>query len=62
VKGAESFSVPFTIIYYIHLIMNDGVYMFPEFEELRFRNYKSFEDFSSFFQLKNINVFIGRNN
>lgn len=42
--------------------MNDGGYMFPEFEELRFRNYKSFEDFSSIFQLKNINVFIGRNN
>lgn len=42
--------------------MNDGGYMFPEFEELRFRNYKSFEDFSSISKLKNINVFIGRNN
>ena len=36
--------------------------MFPEFEELRFKNYKSFKDFSSISTLKNINVFIGRNN
>ena len=36
--------------------------MFSEFGELRFKNYKSFEEYSSISPLKNINVFIGRNN
>lgn len=36
--------------------------MFPIFEELRFRDYKSFKDCSAISTLKNINIFIGRNN
>ncbi|SEL35825.1 Predicted ATP-dependent endonuclease of the OLD family, contains P-loop ATPase and TOPRIM domains [Ruminococcus sp. YRD2003] len=36
--------------------------MFPEFEELKFKNYKSFEDYSYISNLKNVNVFIGKNN
>lgn len=36
--------------------------MFSEFDEIKFKNYKSFEEFSSISTLKNINVFIGRNN
>ena len=36
--------------------------MFPVFEELRFKGYKSFSDYSSISTLKNVNVFIGRNN
>lgn len=36
--------------------------MFPVFEELRFKGYKSFTDYSSVSTLKNVNVFIGRNN
>ena len=36
--------------------------MFPVFEELRFKGYKSFSDYSSISTIKNVNVFIGRNN
>ena len=31
--------------------------MFPIFEELRFRDYKSFKDCSAISTLKNINIF-----
>ncbi len=36
--------------------------MISGYDEIKFKNYKSFEEFSSISQLKNINVFIGRNN
>lgn len=36
--------------------------MFSEFGELKFKDYKSFKEFSVISPLKNINVFIGRNN
>lgn len=36
--------------------------MFPVFEKIEFKNYKSFVRYSSLSQLKRINVFIGRNN
>lgn len=41
---------------------NYGGNMFPEYEVLKFKNYKSFEDYSYISSLKNINVFIGKNN
>lgn len=36
--------------------------MFPEFDKLEFKNYKSFVDYTSIYSLKRVNVFIGRNN